>query len=279
MSGDGKGRVVLVTGAAGGLGSVMSKALLAAGHSVAAVDRSSAGLDKLAASVAQHSERFLPVTAELSDPRQCTDAVAKCVAHFGSLQGVINNAGIGMSEIRPDAEKNHPRIEELTPEIWDRFFAVNVRAPMLIARSALAHMRKSGWGRIVNNTTSYRTMLRVLPYGGAKAALESMSAVWADELKDTNITVNVLVPGGPTDTPFISDAAGWRREEMLKPAIMAAPACWLMSDASDGFTGQRITAADWDSSLAPADAARKASRGIGWPELAAQTAWWPKGNP
>jgi len=256
----------------------MSKALLAAGHAVAAVDRSKAGLDKLAASAAQGGERLLPIAADLSDPAQCADAVARAAAHFGRLEGVINNAGIGMSEVRPDAEKNHPGIEELTPEIWDRFFAVNARAPMLLVRAALPQMRKAGWGRIVNNTTSYRTMLRVLPYGAVKAALESMSAVWADELKEARITVNVLVPGGPTDTPFISDQAGWARAEMLKPAIMAAPAVWLMSDASNGFTGHHMTAADWDASLPPAEAARKASRGIGWPELAAQTAWWPKGN-
>ncbi len=278
MNEQSKSRVVLLTGAAGGLGSVMSKALLDAGHAVAAVDRSGAGLEKLAAAV-QSRERFLPIAAELADGAQCAEAVAKCVAHFGRLEAIVNNAGIGMSEVRPDAEKNHPGLEELTAEIWDRFFAVNARAPMLIARAGLPHMRAAGWGRIVNNTTSYRTMLRVLPYGAVKAALESMSAVWADELKDARITVNVLVPGGPTDTPFISDAAGWARAEMLKPQIMAAPALWLMSDASSAFTGQRITAADWDTSLAPAEAARKASRGIGWPELAAQTAWWPKGNP
>jgi NAD(P)-dependent dehydrogenase (short-subunit alcohol dehydrogenase family) len=278
MTEQNKSRVVLLTGAAGGLGSVMSKALLDAGHSVAAVDRSGAGLEKLAAAL-QAGDRFLPITAELSDSAQCDGVVARAVAHFGRLEGIINNAGIGMSEIRPDAEKNHPGLEELSAEIWDRFFAVNARAPMSIARAGLPHMRKAGWGRIVNNTTSYRTMLRVLPYGAVKAALESMSAVWADELKDTGVTVNVLVPGGPTDTPFISDAAGWSRDEMLKPRIMAAPAVWLMSDESNGFTGQRITAAEWDTSLPPAEAARKASRGIGWPELAAQTAWWPKGNP
>ncbi len=279
MAEQSKARVVLVTGAAGGLGSVMTKALLEAGHAVAGVDRSGAGLDKLAAAVAPQRERFLPVAAELSDIAQCEGAVAKTVARFGRLEGIINNAGIGMSEIRPDAEKNHPGIEELTAEIWDRFFAVNVRAPMLIARAALPHMRERSWGRIVNNTTSYRTMLRVLPYGAVKAALESISAVWAEELKGAGVTVNVLVPGGPTDTPFISDSAGWNRAEMLKPAIMAAPAVWLMSDASNAFTGRRITAAEWDSALPPAEAARKASRGIGWPELAAQTAWWPKGNP
>ena len=105
-----------------------------------------------------------------------------------------------MSSIRPDAEARHPGIEELTPEMWDRFFAIFVRAPAILTRAALPLMRTRGFGRIVNNTTSYLTMLRVLPYGAAKAAFESMSAVWAKELEGSGITVNVLVPGGPTDT-------------------------------------------------------------------------------
>ncbi len=278
MTANSENRAILVTGAAGGLGTVMTTALLEAGHAVAALDRDRTALDRLAANAAPQRDRFLAIQAELADPAQCADAVAKTSAHFGRLEGLINNAGIGMSSIRPDAEKNHPGIEELSAELWDRFFAINVRAPMLLAQAALPHMRKAKWGRIVNNTTSFRTMLRVLPYGATKSALESMSAVWADELKSAGITVNVLIPGGPTDTPFVADEAGWPREQMLKPAIMGPPAVWLMSNASDGFTGQRVTAADWDTSRAPDEAARGAARPIGWPDLADQTAWWPSGQ-
>lgn len=71
-------------------------------------------------------------------------------------------------------------------------------------------MKRRGFGRIINNTTSYVTMLRVLPYGAAKAALESMSAVWAKELEGSGVNVNVLVPGGPTDTPMIADETAGR---------------------------------------------------------------------
>ena len=222
--------------------------------------------------------RLLPIQAELSAPADCAAAVEKAVAHFGRLEGVVNNAGIGMSSIRPDAETRHPGLAEMTAEIWDRFFAVNVRAPMLIAQAALPHMRKAGWGRIVNNTTSYRTMLRVLPYGATKSALESMSAVWALELEGSGITVNVLVPGGPTDTPFISDAAGWPRDQMLKPAIMGPPISWLMSESSNGVTGKRFTAQDWDASLPLDEAVQKAGRDIGWAELAAGPAWFTSGK-
>ncbi len=274
------GRVVLLTGAAGGLGTVMTTALLEAGHAVAAVDRDLAALEKLSAapSIAQHRDRFVALPAELARVSECAEAVAGAVAHFGRLEGVINNAGIGPSSLRPDAENRRPTIEELNADIWDRFFAINVRAAMLVTKAALPHMKARRWGRVINNTTSYRTMLRVLPYGASKSALESMAAVWADELKGSGITVNVLVPGGPTDTPFIADGSGWHREQMLRPQIMAAPIRWLMSDASNDVSGQRFTGADWNASLPDAQAAATASRGIGWPELAAQTAWWPSGG-
>ena len=266
-------RHVLLTGAAGGIGQVMASALLADGHSVAAVDRDGAALKRLAAGSKNAGTRLHPIIADLTSQRACEQAVEDAKARFGAIDAVINNAGIGMSAIRPDAEARYPGIEELTPEIWDQFFAIFVRAPVALARATVPAMRQRGWGRIVNNTTSYLTMLRVLPYGAAKAAFESLSVVWAKELDGSGITVNVLVPGGPTDTPLISDAAGWPRDKMLRPEIMGAPTCWLVSDASNDFTGQRITAARWDASLPPDEAARRASRAIGWPELSSDAVW------
>jgi NAD(P)-dependent dehydrogenase (short-subunit alcohol dehydrogenase family) len=261
-------RVVLVTGAAGGIGAAITKALIGSGHSVAAVDRDAGGLKRLAT-----SERVHPILADLGSEAPCREAVAAAVAHFGRLDAVINNAGIGVSSLRPDGEKNLPAIEELTPEIWDRFFAINVRAPMLVTQAVVPHMKKGGFGRVINNTTSFRTMLRVLPYGATKSALESASAIWAEELKADRITVNVLIPGGPTDTAFISDGAGWDRAKMLRPQIMGPPACWLISDQAGDYTGQRIIAAKWDAALPGKDAAAKAGRAIGWPELGADAVW------
>ena len=269
----GTGRVVLLTGAAGGIGAAMTEALLGAGHAVAAVDRDAAGLSRLAERHAAASDRLHPSVAELGSEEGCGGAAEAAARRFGRVDAVVNNAGIGVSGLRHDAESRVPSIEELTAEIWDRFFAVNVRAPMLLIRAALPMMRRQGWGRIVNNTTSYLTMHRVLPYGASKAALESASAIWAKELAGTGITVNVLIPGGPTDTPFISDQAGWPRDQMLKPAIMGPPAAWLVSDAAGDFTGQRIIAARWDTGLAGHEAAAASARPIGWPELGADAVW------
>lgn len=273
MPGASGGRVVLLTGAAGGIGRVIAQALLADGHAVAAVDRDAAALERLAAE--QRSERLHVTAADLGTEAGCLAAIAAARERFGTIEALINNAGIGVSSLRPDAEARGPTIEELTPEIYDRFFAIFVRAPQFLTRAALPLMRARGFGRIVNNTTSFRTMLRILPYGAAKAALEAMSAVWAKELEGSGITVNVLVPGGPTDTPMVGDGSGWPRDKMLRPSIMGPPAAWLVSDRSKAFTGQRITAARWDAKLAPDEAARRSSRPIGWPELSADAVWVP----
>jgi NAD(P)-dependent dehydrogenase (short-subunit alcohol dehydrogenase family) len=265
-------RVVLLTGAAGGIGRVMSAALLADGHRILAVDRDADRLHELSA-LTRAADRLRAVTADLATQAGCRNAIEAARAHFGGIDALINNAGIGMSAIRPDAEARHPGIEELTPEIFDRFFDIFVRAPAFLTRAALPLMRAGGFGRIVNNTTSYLTMLRVLPYGAAKASLESMSAVWAKELEGGPITVNVLVPGGPTDTPLISEGSGWPREKMLRPEIMGPPISFLISDEAATFHGRRITAARWDTKLPPTEAAKRASRAIGWPELSTDAVW------
>ena len=261
-------RTILITGAAGGIGRAMVDAALGAGHRVVALDRDAAAL----AALPGH-DRLHPVLADLATERGCAEGMA-AAARFGRVEAVVNNAGIGVSSLRPDAETRTPSIGELDAATWDRFFAVNVRAPMLLLRAALPMMRAAGWGRVVNNTTSFRTMLRVLPYGATKAALESASAVWAQELAGTGITVNVLIPGGPTDTPFIGADSGWSREAMLRPAIMGPPLAWLLSEEAGGFTGQRIIAARWTGD----PAAPGAVRPIGWPELAADAVWLQGGR-
>jgi len=257
-------RIAMITGAAGGIGRAMTEVLLGAGYGIAAVDRDVQGLARLAA---EHPG-IEPIIANLESTEGCASAFDAAIARFGRVDAVVNNAGIGVSALRPDAETRLPAIEELDAATWDRFFAINVRAPMLLTRAALPGMRKRGWGRIVNNTTSFRTMLRVLPYGATKAALESASAVWAAELAGSGITVNVLIPGGPTDTPFIGDESGWDRSAMLRPAIMGPPLAWLLSDAAGAYTGQRIIAARWDAARPEAG-----GRAIGWPELGADAVW------
>ncbi len=267
-------RTAIITGGAGGLGLEMARGLAADGHRVALIDNDAAATERARDALRDTGAESLAVVADVSDEAAVEAAVGIAVEAFGPVEILINNAGIGPSSIRPDAERRLPGVAELTPELWSRFFAVNLTGSMLMLRAVLPGMQAGGWGRVINNTTSFFTMLRVLPYGATKAALESASAVWAKELEGSGVTVNVVVPGGPTDTAFIAAESGINRDKMLQPEVMVPPVLWLASDQSAATTGRRFIAALWDQRLSAREAAEKAGAPIGWPELAAATVVW-----
>lgn len=256
----------LITGGGGGLARAMIDALGQDGVRCVAFDRDAAALARL-------GDAAITVAGAVQSTPDCERAVATAVEATGRLDLLINNAGIGMSALRGDAETLLPDLNELTDEVWDEFFAINVRGPLAMTRASLPHLKASPRGQVVNVTTSYFTMHRVAPYGPTKAALESMTAIWAKQFKDDGVAFNVLVPGGATDTPFVSASSGIPREKMLKPSVMGPPIRWLASRAPKDFTGMRIAGQDWDAGLSEDDAAQKAARPAAWPELAPTPAW------
>ena len=141
---------------------------------------------------------------------------------------------------------------------------------MALSRAVVHEMMRRRWGRIVNVTTSLGTMIRPgsPTYGPSKAALEAFSAIMAKDLDGTGVTVNVLVPGGVTNTGMIPAEAPYAREDMIQPEIMAPPLVWLVSDAAAGVTGRRFLAVHWDASLPPEQAAEKAGAPVAWTDIA-----------
>ena len=111
---------------------------------------------------------------------------------------------------------------------------------------------------------SRQEVLQLYPtYGPSKAALEALSAIMAKDLDGTGVTVNVLVPGGVTNTPMISDEA-----RLIQPEVMAPPLVWLASDAAGNGTGQRFLAVHWDTRLSPEEAAEKTGAPVAWSSIA-----------
>jgi NAD(P)-dependent dehydrogenase (short-subunit alcohol dehydrogenase family) len=255
------GKVAIVTGAAGGIGRVLVQALLAEGARVAALD---VNVSSLAV-----EENLLILEVDVSDAAACQRAVDETISRLGGLHALVNNAAIGLGAIRADHQRTPIGIREIGVEMWQRFVATNFSGAWNMTRAAIEPLLAQRKGRIINVTTSFATMLRggFHPYGPCKAALEAMSAGHAEEFRDTGVTVNIVLPGGPVDTPMVPPESGFDRRSLIAPAVMAPPVLWLCSDAADGITGNRYIAAHWDAAKPPEEAERQCRAPAGWPGL------------
>jgi NAD(P)-dependent dehydrogenase (short-subunit alcohol dehydrogenase family) len=277
-----EGKVAFVTGAAGGLGREMTCGLLDEGAHVMAADFNEKGLSNLLGRVGELGlgARLTTVMFDVAEYAACARAIETACARFGRLDILINNAALGMGALRDDHMINLVGIEEIPPQVWDRFIKVNLSGAWYLTRAAVPTMRKTGSGRIINVTTSFFTMLRgrFHPYGPAKAALEAMSAGHAQEFEPYGITVNVVVPGGPADTPMVPEVSGFRRADLIPPRVMVPPVVWLCSDEAANVTGNRYIASAWKPEEPVSVNRAAAEQPIGWPGLA-QAPVWPGGKP
>lgn len=273
-------RIAIVTGGGRGLGRVMAEAMIAEGARV--VITASRNKEELLHTV-EDINRGLPgscrgVVADVSDWRSCSDVVRETVETFGGVDILVNNAGRGVYELAPPGVGRNIDFWEVDPDKLLSLLNVNLAGPFFMARACVPHMLEAGYGRIINISTSRSTMVLkgMGAYGAAKAGLEVFTRLWADELQGSGVTVNVLAPGGATDTAILPGNVGNRANPdfqagkeppggegrsgvFLPPAIMGPPAVWLASPESAATTGRRFIARDWPTDCSPADAAVRAA--------------------
>lgn len=284
------GRRAIVTGGGRGLGRVMALALIRAGADVAITGARSASQlhDTVEAARLLKGGRCIALTADVRDQAICADVVRQVEDAFGGIDILVNNAARGPTEQSLSSpQPGSPRFWEADPDAWLRMIATNIGGPFIMARLCAPGMIRAGHGRIINISTSRPTMLlpRAGPYGATKAALEACTRTWAAELEGTGVTVNALLPGGPSDTALIPGPVGGRSNGyragkeprgvegpveggLLPPEIMAPPLLWLASDESGAINGRRFVARDWDPDLPFAQAAVRAEAArLDWPHI------------
>ena len=268
MSGTHDGKVAIITGGGRGLGRAMGLGLLGAGARVALVDVDAGVLDEAAALAKDQGagDRVLKIVADVGHDDGAPAIVSQTLKRFGRVDILINNAGVGIQQVRPAGAPVKSPYWEVTPAEFRRMYEINTFSFFLMSIAALPDMRSRNWGRVVNVTTSLDTMYRMFPYGGTKAANEANTVILATELEGSGVTANVLIPGGAANTRMARDMfPGPAAAKLIEPGVMVAPMLWLTSAEADGVNGRRFVANGWDSKLSNAKNAEACGAPAAWP--------------
>ncbi len=222
-------KVIIVTGAAGNVGSAVTRLLASRGAKVAAVDTLGPPLTAVMATL-ENPSRHLPIPeVDLTDPTACDSLVARVVHTLGGLHGVATTVGgFAMG-----------KLAETSLDQWDAMFSLNVKTTWNIYRAAAPVLKTAGGGSLVGigSVAGLHGGSQMAPYAATKSAVMRLTESLADELRPDRIRVNAVLPT-TIDTPQnraampSADTTRW-----VKPTEVAEAMLFLLSDAASGVTG------------------------------------------
>ena len=230
-------QVAFVTGAGQGMGLAIVQAFVAEGARVVAADINQ---EALQAAVADLGDKVLAVACNVADSASVAAAVAQAESHFGGLNIVVNNAGVGGLD----------SFLETPDDSWQRVIGVNLTGTFLCAREGVKLIVKTGQGGSIINLSSTSALSGEGPnhYCASKAGVMGLTRGIARELASHNIRVNTLVPG-PTNTPMMAGIPDEMMKDLLKNVPLgrlceteeiARVAVFLASADASFITGQNV---------------------------------------
>ena len=232
-------KVVVVTGAAQGIGEAYARALAAEGAAVVVADMNEESGAKVAASINESGGRALFVSCDVSSAESAEALVARTVEEYGGIDHLVNNAAIyGAMEFNL-----------LITVDWDyyrRFMSVNMDGALVMTRAVYPEIAKRGGGAVVNQSSTSAYLYSGF-YGLAKAGLNSLTQQLAHELGGQKIRVNAIAPG-PTATEATKVQAGDAAKDIVRTSLalkrmgsvddMVGACLFLLSDDASWVTGQ-----------------------------------------
>ncbi|KAF0163165.1 MAG: short chain dehydrogenase [Rhodocyclaceae bacterium] len=259
-----KGRVVLITGAAGGLGAALCQRYAAAGARIAALDLDAAKLDTLTTSLHATGAEALALPADITDPAACKSAVTATIAHFGTLDGLINNAGISHRSLLQDTD----------PDVIRRVMEVNFFGAANLTQAALAQIvARHGFIVAISSVAGFSPLTGRTGYAASKHALHGFFDSLRSEVEGAGVGVTLVCPsfirtgigtaatdgsGAPVSSPRITTGGESSPEEIAERIFeaVAQGRKLLLPDAT-------ARKAWWLSRLAPGLYARIMKRRVG----------------
>jgi NAD(P)-dependent dehydrogenase (short-subunit alcohol dehydrogenase family) len=226
-------RTVIISGATGGLGPAVAKAMLDDGAAVVAVARDRAELDALQATLAAPEGRWLSIAADLTDAAGTAAVVDEAISRFGGVDIVIAVAG-GWRGGKPVAETDLA--------ILDWLWKINVVTAFNICRAALPHLSARGWGRIITigSRSAVAGQARSGAYAASKAAVVALTQSIAAEVRGAGVTANVILPS-TIDTPANrASAPDADLTKWVTPEQIAAAVRFLCSEDASAINGAAI---------------------------------------
>jgi NAD(P)-dependent dehydrogenase (short-subunit alcohol dehydrogenase family) len=235
-------KTALVTGAASGIGAAIAERFLQAGYQVAFFDIDGQAARATASRVTAEARRVV-IEGDVSDEQDVKEAVSRTVTDLGSLDVLINNAGVEINGT----------VLDLSAEQWERQLAVNLRSVFLFSKYSIPEMQPRG-GSIINVASVHALVSwpRCAAYDAAKSALIGLTRAMAVDHGKDGIRVNAICPGY-IETPLLEQrfASGTvNKQEALKfhplgrigkPSDIAEVAFFLASDAASFISGTQVT--------------------------------------
>lgn len=222
-------KAVIVTGAAGNVGSAVARLLAERGARIAAVDAVKEPLERMVARLPGPGRHLALSGHDLLDPAACTSIANRAEQAFGGIDGAVNT--VGGFAMAPLGDSG--------PDLWDRMFEMNLKSALNLYRAIVPIMVAAGHGSLVaiGAAAALRAPGQMGAYAAAKGAVLRLTESLADELKADGVRVNAVLPG-TIDTPQNraampdADPSVW-----VKPTEVAEAILFLLSDAASGVTG------------------------------------------